>query len=586
MAISFTTAPQLTAVLQLARDLLRAIAELGAVPSTRQLQADLTSLVAYSEDRGVDVDVVVASPIGPAAARAVAAWLAPAMDPSVLVNAGAGAPGDVTFTLGDGRSILRIFSAAHSPVQKVAAPRPAVLMAVAGSFDALAPGRREALEDDMDDRAMMLLLADSGESSNSMQSLALQRQVAIVETASVESLAAGGWRARVEAGSLPAMPMILRAYAALYAIETAASALRLVIEQEQRSMKVKRAIAQQENAKLQQPIASPMELIGETRSQLQRSFSEFERTVQEGLRALFLPRVGSLAQVVEQFLLAITKFEELKGEKTISLRLGEPVEAEFFRKIRDACQERCMEDLVRVNELFEGAAARGNAALAAIEAPSFEVQHAIISQLRISRMLDSALRVDRPYRGELPNPGIQEYSQQVKRYLNIVLAVLGTATAGMSTKVLPPKVVMLITIPLTLAGVATLPHRIKRERAENLAKEFERARDVMRSEARRIFADVEREWMALVGEALRDEQTFYLQQFESSVREGQSRRANELADDKRRLQRQLSGMDSTDKVLAATRRTRDTVETAVTQLRAALRVQLAGAGGASARRPA
>ena len=584
MASTFTAAPQLTSVLQLARDLLRSLAELGALPSTRNLQADLTSLVAYCEDRGVDVDVVVASPIGSTAARAVAAWLSPAMDPSVLVNAGAGAPGEVTFTLGDGRSILRIFGATHSPVQKVAAPRPAVLMALAGSFEALAPGQREALEDDMDDRAMMVLLNDAGESSASMQGLALQRQVAVVETASVEGLAAGAWRARVEAGPLPAMPVILRAYAALYAIETAASALRLVIEQEQRSIKVKRALAQQENAKLQLPVASPMELIGETRSQLQRTFSEFERTVQEGLRALFLPRVGSLSQTVEQYLLSLAKFEEQKGEKTITLRLGEPVESEFFRIIREACQAKCVEDLVRVNELFEGAAARGNATLAAMEAPSFEVQHAVISELRISRMLDSALRVDRPYRGELPNPGIQEYSQQVKKYLNIGVAIL--STAGVSMTVLPKKAVLIITMALTGAGVATLPQRIKRERAENLTKEFERARDVMRSEARRIFADVEREWMALVGEALRDEQTFYLQQFESSVREGQSRRANELADDKRRLQRQLSGMDNTDKLLAATKRTRDAVETGATQLRTALRVQLAGAGGPGARRPA
>ena len=584
MASSFTAAPQLTSVLQLAKDLLRSIAELGALPSTRNLQADLASLVAYCEDRGVDVDVVVASPIGSAAARAVAAWLSPAMDPSVLVNAGSGAPGEVTVTLGDGRSCLRIFGATHSPVQKVAVPRPAVLMALAGSFEALAPRQREALEDDMDDRAMVILLNDAGESSASMQSLALQRQVAVVETASVESLAEGSWRVRMDTGPLPALPVILRAYAALNAIETGASTLRLVIEQEQRSVKVKRALAQQENAKLQQPIASPMEIIAETRGQVQRTFSEFERTVQEGLRAMFLPRVGSLSQAVEQYLLSLTTFEEQKGEKTITLRLGDRVEAEFFKQIREACHAQCAQDLVRVNELFEGAAVKGNTALATMDAPPFEVQHAVISDLRISRMLDSALRVDRPYRGELPNPGIQEYTQQVKKYLNVGVAVLGTA--GVSLQLLPKKAVLFITLALTGAGVATLPQRIKRERVENLTREFERARDVMRSEARRIFADVEREWMALVGEALRDEQTFYLQQFESSVREGQSRRTNELADDKRRLQRQLSGMDNTDKLLAATKRTRDAVESATAQLRTALRVQLAGPVGSGVRRPA
>lgn len=100
-----------------------------------------------------------------------------------------------------------------------------------------------------------------------------------------------------------------------------------------------------------------------------------------------------------------------------------------------------------------------------------------------------------------------------------------------------------------------------------------------------MFSEIEREWLAVVGEALRDEQTFIMQQFESSVRDGQTRRTSDLADDRRRLQRQLSGMDNTERLLAAAKRTRDGVETSVVQLRNALRQQLAATSG-TARRPA
>ena len=80
-------------------------------------------------------------------------------------------------------------------------------------------------------------------------------------------------------------------------------------------------------------------------------------------------------------------------------------------------------------------------------------------------------------------------------------------------------------------------------------------------------------------------QTLFMQQFESAVREGQARRTSDLTDDKRRLQRQLSGMDASDRLLAAAKRTRDTVEASAAQLRSSIRQQLAALGG-GARRPA
>ena len=101
-----------------------------------------------------------------------------------------------------------------------------------------------------------------------------------------------------------------------------------------------------------------------------------------------------------------------------------------------------------------------------------------------------------------------------------------------------------------------------------------------------MFSEVEREWLAIVSEALRDEQVFIMQQFENSVREGQSRRVSEVAEDRRRLQRQIAGMENSDRLLTAAKRTRDLVETSVSQQRSALRQQLASLTTTATRRPA
>lgn len=578
-------APQLTNALALAKDLLRSVTELGPLPSTRNLQADLRTLAAYCEARGVDADVVVTSSLDAAGAAAVASWLSPSMNAAALLEAGAGSAGELSLDFADGSGVTRIVGQGRAPVQKVTAPRPAVLIAIASADDKLSPADHDAVSEAMEDRAMIVLVNPTSiGSAPELQTLAREAQPALMDSVAASSLTANGWHARLESGSAQNISAILRALAALYGVESATKVIRIVIEQEQRSLKVKRALAQQESAKLQHPAANPMELVAETRTRMQRSFSDFERSVQEALRSLFLPQVGTLTQSAEQFLLKLGPFEEQKGEKTITLRLGDRVESEFFRRVREACREHCVRDLARLDALFEKSVAEGNAALAVAGAPQVTMSHATIPELRLSRMLDSALRIDRPYRGELPNHGIQEYIQQVKKYVNIWAGIV--SVAGVSTaKFLPAKTILGITVGLTALGLATLPQRIKRERAENLARELERARDVMRGEARRIFGEVEREWLAAVGEALRDEQTLYLSLFEAAVREGQTQRTSELAEDRRRLQRQMSAMDNSDRLLTAAKRTRDAVEASVTQLRNTLRQQLTAINAAS-RRPA
>ena len=567
-------APQLANVLTLARDLLRSVTDLGPLPSTRNLQADLRELTSYCEERGVDVDVVVGPSLDGAGAGLVAAWLSPSIQSSALVSASAGSAGELCIDTGDGRGATRIVGTQRAPVQKVSAPRPSVLIALGGTRAALTPGERDAVSEAMEDRAMIITVdPPSGGCATELHALARDAQPAVSDSLSAASLVPSGWAARMEAGSAQNIPAILRALAALYGVESATKVLRIVIEQEQRSLKVKRALAQQESAKLQQPASNPMELISDTRTRLQRSFSDFERSVQEGLRSLFLPQVGSLTQGTEQFLLKLGPFEEQKGEKTITLRLGDRVDSEFFRLVREACRDYCLRDLARLEALFEKSATEGNAALAAAGAPQVVISHATIPEARLARMLDSALRIDRPYRGELPNHGIQEYLQQVKKYLNIWSGVVGLAGITI-TKFLPTKLVLGITGGLIALGLATLPQRIKRERDENVGRETERARDLMRGEARRIFGEVEREWLAAIGEVLRDEQTHYLSLFENAVREGQAQRTSEVTEDRRRLQRQVGAMDTSDRMLAAAKRTRDAAETSVMQLRNTLRQQL------------
>jgi hypothetical protein len=584
MASPVSPSPLLTNVLQLVRDLARAVTELGPTSATRPLLTELSALAGYCESRGVDVDMVVAPSLSPDAGRLVTAWLAPSLQDVTLSDAAVAAGGEHKFTLADGESVVRVAGARELTVQRVASPRAGVLMLVGVLLQALDPEEKLAIGDLLEHRALVVILsADPASTGDSLRSFALEQVSAPIDVVEIAALRANEWPSRIAAGAPATLPAALRSYAALYGVETAAQAMRLIIEQELRGVRLKRAAAQQHAVALQQPATNPMELITEARTRLARTFGDFERGVQDGLRNLFLPQVGSLAQAAEQYLARLDKLDQQKGERYVTLRIGDATEKDFFALVEAGFRDHCMRDVQRLATLFESAAADGNALLAGAGATSISVPHALLSEARLNRLLGSAMRIDHPYRGEMLNHGALEYLQQAKKYQTIVAAVGFSALS--LTKLLPPAAIIGVTVAATVAGLVTMPQRVKRERREILSRELERARDVMRGDARRMFAEVEREWMQMVSEALRDEQASFMQQFEVAVRESQLRSSDDLADDRRRLQRQLSGLEGTDRLLATAKRTRDTVENSAGQLRHSLRQQLAALGQPARRTP-
>src|SRR5205085_5128525 len=112
---------------------------------------------------------------------------------------------------------------------------------------------------------------------------------------------------------------------------------------------------------------------------------------------------------------------------------------------------------------------------------------------------------------------------------------------------------------------------LPRERAESMAREIDKARDILRSEAKRIFSEAERGWTSAISDALRDEQATVLLQFEAAVREGQARRNTEMTEERGRVQRAMEGLQHAEGQLSVSSKTRDAVLNAGAQLRGALR---------------
>lgn len=573
-----TAETALSSVQQLVDDLLRSVREIGPLPTLRDMTSDLAALQSYCGTTGTDIDVAVAAPQGAEAAALIAAWISPEFEARVLIDASEKGR-EVRVVLEDHGSVLRVFPLTNPPAQRAARPRPPVLVCVLGSEDQDA-SHRTPIAELAEDRPLAFLLRADGPPPAAELLSSNPRQPWLIDTVSGADLSGGAITARIERGNTQ-LAALLRSYGVLYGLETAADGIRLVVEQEQRSIRVKRALAQQEATKLQQAGIGTTDVIIEMRTRVQRLLAEFEKSVQERMAEMFAPQIGTLTLRVEDQLRRLTDLERVPREKSVELRVPYPVESSVLGTVREAIRERAVSDLSAMRDLLEVVSTEIDAGLTAAGGSPVTLRHVFVPESRLTRIIDSSVRIDRAFRGELPKQGWQEYLQQAKKYqvlLSVLLPVL-TLFAVPQTRFLT----VYMTITLFVIGATTLPRTIKRERLEHIAKEIEKARDTMRIETRRMFAEAERGWMSAMSDALREEQSSVLIQFETAVREGVTRRTMQLAEDRRRVQRQLQGLENTDRQLAAARRTRDTVVSGIDQMRGALRQLFVSASKAAVR---
>lgn len=559
----------LPTVRQLAKDLSRSMEEMGPLPALRELSPDLAALRLYCDGRGVDVDVAISGEISEADAALLAAWISPDLEPAIV--SGTMARGnEVRSLVDDGKSVVRVFPANRPPAQKAARPRAAVLVVVSAAAGAEIP---HSIDDLVDDRPLVEIIRQSEDraADGKLVNRTSQRPW-LAESAIISSLTPGGLKRRIEMNG-PDLGALLRTYAALYGVETAAEAHKLVVEQEVRTIRVKRATAQQKTAKLQLGGTNLAEVVADIRVRIQRTLADFEKSVQEGVAELFLPQIGSLSQLVEGRLSEIVDLDRTIGEKSIQLRLLPTDEAELLRLIGEGIRNRAYTDLRSFRDVLELISNDVDRTLASAGAPPVTLRHSQVPDSRVNRVLDSAVRFDRSYRGELPKEGLQEYLQQSRKYQGLLLTIVSATGASFIPGV--RQYTAGLSVLLLVVGIVSVKRSLPKERAENLAREVDKARDLLRGEAKRIFSEAERGWTSAISDALRDEQATVLLQFEAAVREGQSRKNTEMTEERGRVQRAMEGLQHAEGQLSVSGKTRDAVLNAAAQLRGALRLLIA-----------
>ncbi|MCL4819326.1 MAG: hypothetical protein KJ067_09300 [Vicinamibacteria bacterium] len=579
--IRVTATTALAAARQLHAELRKATRDASPLPGLEAVGTGLNSLDAPLVGRQLEVDLALAAPLGPDQAEALARFLGPGFPPARLTALGT--PTDVELP-GARSTTFHVRALGTAMPQRAGAPRPPVLVVAAPDAASFTADARAAALRLAEDRPVVLLAAPPDaalkEIGRPLKDLAWHS-----EFVNLAALPEPGLVARFGVAPWDGVAEPLKAYGALAGLETLAQLFGVIVQQQADDTRVKKTVTQQRLAKFQTrspltagPAAgtSGVEAMAEIKARLARQAAEFERGVAERLQDLLGHPSGSLTREIEARLAGLSELSQELKSTAVATRVPQAFEDEINALMRERIARHCASDLVALNDMFRLVGQDVERSLAQAGGPPVVLQFRYLTEERVRRLLDLYSVLQCNYKGELPKPGFSEYFGAVRKYAMVL--IMSASMFGAARYLRQAQEIFIpITLILVAFGTYSVYTSAQHERAENMEKELEAARQSMRPEIRRILAEVQKQWAATLSQHLADELAQAQSAVEAAVKEALARRGQEAAPEKDRLTRQAQMLDAADKKLAVAAKGLEALAGQITQARADLKPVLLAA---------
>jgi hypothetical protein len=253
------------------------------------------------------------------------------------------------------------------------------------------------------------------------------------------------------------------------------------------------------DALVRAPVESVRSSLGDQITSLQKGLQETSRRS--------LSREGKLATAVEDIVQSLTLADlvQTPGAKTVALALDDAFTTRAVRDLKHAFKEELRRDLVTLRDGLQIACGEAQKGLQETLGVSMPLDLQAPDERPIREALGDVVQVQLRYRGELPKRGFLQRLGEGRRMLFAVMMTAslfgGLLTRGRNVRsMLAP--FGLVFIVLFIIGVLRTYRSWGREDKERLAKEIEKVREQLQTEAMRLVRDGERERLSRLSEAL------------------------------------------------------------------------------------
>jgi hypothetical protein len=569
---------------RLVKELGTLVDEAGQFIANPALTEGLKTLHTFCEGPHLGVEVCLASPPDTQTLLSVLRWIAaPLASTEGITEQLAPLPTQLRCQHEGWDVTVSLFSWDHPLRYKVGAVRPAILFIVSDAAALQDEQVGSALTGLCQERPYVALIHQAHGSPSPDALAGWQRAAWKCESFSLAELPAGGCCQYLSSPPLHGAVDIFRATALVKAVGSLSDLLRLLMEQEGTSLKLKRATAQQRANKIQQQGGggNPSEVSTKLREKLQTQFTEFDQGLQSELKKLFDTRHGQLWHLVEDRLTTLSTLNKKERMKGLETSIPPLFLNELLEQVRHEVERRCTVNLEAVRDFYHLVAADVEAALKETGAPPFVLQHTYLLASDITQMLEHRVQLDRVYRGQLPNPSPMDFFLGMRRYQMVfMMAVMPLLPLLVLTDTDTQRMwrIMfgILSVGLVMVGLVMSIRRVPQERAEAEQQELDKAREILSNELKRIFSVLQQDWSQRLSHHLKEEVNRAVSQLENAVRAYSQQAAQESAEEKKRIQRQLQSVEAMERQLVSLLRSKDTWDRSVGQLQGELRQLFVG----------
>jgi len=543
-----------------------------------QLSEDLKNLHDYSAEKILDIEVAFGCDIESGLADSLAAWIAPGLNGVELISESVVEP----VAPSENQAIrIHVFPVDEAPIRRAVEPCPPILVLVADSQSVSSEEVSDAIEDmSMARPYVALVIPREHDVVPALKGLA-QEQAWYVESIDLEAFPEQTLYKQLTTAPLASAMDLMHTHAVARALESAEQVFGMILKQEENALRLDRISLQQRANQLQQQSTadSASNLLSDIRSLYQRHFDGFERETAGRLEELLTPPDGTLRDKIETCLETLKELEKENRAKAIVTHIPEEFTDRLTKMVNEALSKHCANDLMKMQELFRNTNKEVDEFLKSADAPGIIPQFRYIDSERVKRLLESQVRIDANYQGQLPRTGIRAYLMGSRAYLMIagMLGTLVVTMLGFSEKMIEcfgtwiSDLMRFLTPVLVVVGIVTTIRALNQERTEAIAEDLEKAREALHVGIDRICSDVQREWSTIIREHLREQLESVVSQIEIVLEKHYSLSSSKMEQQKKHVQLQLQGLDNRKRDLDETAKALDKVRKDLAQFRGELR---------------
>jgi hypothetical protein len=311
--------------------------------------------------------------------------------------------------------------------------------------------------------------------------------------------------------------------------------LKEIIETESKINFTQKQLASQDNViiRKEESSFSNNDLTTSARQIIQKNILDIEKGFKTKYDELNKPIVGNFYLQLDDFINKISfedidQFDVAEKSEKIETKLNASKSELFKENIVNSINNEFKKDLIFLNSSCNDGIEKINNLLASKNLPKIKKDNFINPDIQSDKIVSSNNYIQRPYLGEITKKGVMEYFIALRDYTGMIMVVVGifspllmmSSTSddqvgfwSFLNKIsavlrLAKQPIQLITIILIafmiIYGIFDLRKRIPRKREEERERELKKVKENLMQEGRRIYADISRDWVAMLSNYLRE----------------------------------------------------------------------------------